>query len=95
MIVGGGIMGLGSAFHLAKSGRCSKVTVIEAREEVAGAASNINGSMICPSLCASWASFKFLAKVVRRLCTITSELDERYKLQLFMPYTYFFAAPSG
>ena len=26
-------------------------------------ASNVNGAMLCPSLCASWASFKFLSKV--------------------------------
>jgi len=77
LIVGGGVMGLGSALHLAEAG-CT-VTVLEKEESVAKVASNINGAMLCPSLCASWASFKFLSEnrnELRRISLSPSALTD-------------------
>ena len=61
VVIGGGIMGLGSAWYLTKKGY--KVTVLERQPEVAMVASSINGAMICPSMCASWASMKLVSEV--------------------------------
>ena len=61
VVIGGGIMGLGSAWYLTQKGY--KVTVLERQPEVAMVASSINGAMICPSMCASWASMKLLSEV--------------------------------
>ena len=60
IVVGGGIMGLGTSLKLAERGY--KVTVLEKQPEVAKVASYINGAMICPSMTASWASMKLLAQ---------------------------------
>ena len=57
-------MGLGSAFHLSERGY--KVTLLEKQDDVAQVASFLNGAMICPSMTASWASLKFLAKVTTK-----------------------------
>ena len=59
--IGGGIMGLGSAWYLSQRGY--KVTVLEQKSEVAMGASSINGAMLCPSMCASWASLKLVSEV--------------------------------
>ena len=89
LVIGGGIMGLGSAWYLSqrwlkveihflwilatnivytkilnsKSSRGYRVTILEKNKDVAQVASSINGAMICPSMCASWASMKLLSKV--------------------------------
>ena len=65
VVIGGGIMGLGSAWYLTQKGY--KVTVLEKNAEVAMVASSVNGAMICPSMCNSWASLKLLSEV-RNYC---------------------------
>jgi len=60
VVVGGGIMGLGTAFHLSERGY--RVTLLEKQKDVAKVASYINGAMICPSMTASWASLSLLSK---------------------------------
>ena len=62
VVVGGGIMGLGTAFHLSERGY--RVTLLEKQKDVAKVASYINGAMICPSMTASWASLSLLSKVI-------------------------------
>lgn len=57
VIIGAGVMGLGTAFHLAERGY--KVTVLEKGDSVANAASRENGGLLCPSMSASWADIKF------------------------------------
>lgn len=55
-------MGLGTAFHLSERG--FKVKLLEKNQDVASAqGSYINGAMICPSMCASWASLNLLKEV--------------------------------
>lgn len=71
LVVGGGIMGLGTAFLLSERG--FQVTLLEKNQEVAKEASYINGSMICPSMCASWASLGLLAKVRNVVLQIDSK----------------------
>ena len=61
VVIGGGIMGLGSAWYLTQKGY--KVTVLEKNAQVAMVASSVNGAMICPSMCNSWASLKLLSEV--------------------------------
>ena len=61
IVIGGGIMGLGTSLQLAERGY--KVTLLEKQSDVAKVASYINGAMICPSMTASWASLKLLAQV--------------------------------
>lgn len=56
LVIGGGVMGLGTAFHLAEKGHM--VTVIEKSGSMATQASGLNGSFLCPSMCATWANFK-------------------------------------
>jgi len=60
IVIGGGIMGLGTSLQLAERGY--KVTLLEKQSDVAKVASYINGAMICPSMTASWASLKLLAQ---------------------------------
>ena len=62
IVIGGGIMGLGTCLHLAERGY--KVTLLEKQSDVAKVASYINGAMICPSMTASWASLKLLSHTV-------------------------------
>ena len=40
-----------------------RVTLLEKNKNVAQVASSINGAMLCPSMCASWASLKLILKV--------------------------------
>ncbi|CAF0781211.1 unnamed protein product [Adineta steineri] len=54
IIIGTGIIGLTSAYYLAKSGH--KVICIEKREDVALETSYKNGALICPSLLTPWAN---------------------------------------
>ena len=54
-------MGLGSAWYLSQKGY--RVTVLEKNAQVAMVASSVNGAMICPSMCNSWASLKLLSEV--------------------------------
>lgn len=75
-------MGLGTAFLLSERG--FQVTLLEKNPEVAQVASYINGSMICPSMCASWASLGLLAKV-RNVIVVT--LDIQY-LWNFIQYMF-------
>ena len=46
-----------------KLSRGYRVTILEKNKDVAQVASSINGAMICPSMCASWASMKLVSKV--------------------------------
>ncbi len=71
VIVGGGIMGLGTAFHLSEKGY--EVSVLEQQPDVAMVASSVNGAMLCPSMTASWASLKLLSKV--RGLSLMNSLD--------------------
>ena len=71
IVIGGGIMGLGTCLHLAERGY--KVTLLEKQSDVAKVASYINGAMICPSMTASWASLKLLSQV----CSIPHRLGVR------------------
>ena len=77
IVVGGGIMGLGTCLHLAERGY--KVTLLEKQSDVAKVASYINGAMICPSMTASWASLKLLSQV----CSIPHRLGVRPILLVF------------
>ena len=82
LVIGGGIMGLGSAWYLSQRwakflicthrfhkknksnlSRGYRVTLLEKNKNVAQVASSINGAMLCPSMCASWASLKLILKV--------------------------------
>lgn len=53
VVIGGGVMGLGTAFHLAERGH--DVTLVEQAKETASWASGVNGSLLAPSAMAGWA----------------------------------------
>ena len=82
IVVGGGIMGLGTCLHLAERGY--KVTLLEKQSDVAKVASYINGAMICPSMTASWASLKLLSQV----CSVLYRLGVRPFMFVLFIVTY-------
>ena len=91
VVVGGGIMGLGTAFHLSERGY--RVTLLEKQKDVAKVASYINGAMICPSMTASWASLSLLSKVICFLRHIHLKLGTFFNCVgtfffLFLPIVY-------
>ncbi|CAF1343919.1 unnamed protein product [Rotaria magnacalcarata] len=70
LIIGTGIIGLTSAYYLAKSGH--KVICIEKREDVALETSYKNGSLICPSLLTPWANSKVPKKYLKSIFSFSS-----------------------
>ena len=60
VVIGGGIIGISTAFQLARRG--VQVTVLESRPEISSVSSYKNGAILCQSMAASWASATVLAK---------------------------------
>ncbi|CAF1080885.1 unnamed protein product [Rotaria sordida] len=72
LIIGTGIIGLTSAYYLAKNGH--KVICIEKREDVALETSYKNGALICPSLLTPWANSDVPKKYFKSIFSSSSKL---------------------
>ncbi|CAF4785083.1 unnamed protein product [Rotaria sp. Silwood1] len=71
VIIGTGIVGLTSAYYLAKNGH--KVICIEKREDVALETSYKNGALICPSLLTPWANSEVPKKYFKSIFSSSSK----------------------
>ncbi|CAF2774570.1 unnamed protein product [Rotaria sp. Silwood2] len=71
LIIGTGIIGLTSAYYLAKTGH--KVICIEKREDVALETSYKNGALICPSLLTPWANSEVPKKYFKSIFSSSSK----------------------
>jgi len=60
VVIGGGIIGISTAFQLARRG--VQVTVLESKSQISSVSSYKNGAILCQSMAASWASATVLAK---------------------------------
>ncbi len=56
VIIGGGYIGVMTAFYLSLASRSNKVTVLEQRNSVACETSYMNGGLLCPSLSMPWTN---------------------------------------
>eukprot|EP01001_Neometanema_parovale_P005505 NODE_1936_length_1557_cov_115.778940_g1843_i0.p1 GENE.NODE_1936_length_1557_cov_115.778940_g1843_i0~~NODE_1936_length_1557_cov_115.778940_g1843_i0.p1 ORF type:complete len:459 (-),score=45.14 NODE_1936_length_1557_cov_115.778940_g1843_i0:111-1487(-) len=65
VIVGAGIVGVATAYFLAKSGRA--VTCIERHGDVAQEASHLNGGLLCPSLTYPWTNTQAFSFIMRSI----------------------------
>ncbi|CAF1136760.1 unnamed protein product [Adineta ricciae] len=84
IVIGTGIIGLTSAYYLAKSGH--KVICIEKREDVALETSYKNGALICPSLLTPWANSDVPKKYFKSIFSWSSSTPTSTKI---WPSTFF------
>lgn len=60
LVLGGGVVGVASAYYLAKQG--AKVTVIERQHDVAEETSHGNAGQVSPGYSTPWAAPAFLLR---------------------------------
>jgi len=80
LVIGGGVIGLSSAYQLALRG--VHVTVLEERQDTGQVASFCNGAILCQSMAASWASARLIAEnpgeVKRMRVSLAAWLDPQF-----------------
>ncbi len=77
IILGGGVIGVTTAYELSKSGR-HDITVVDAGDDVATEASAVNASMIAPGHAFAWASPKAPGILLRSIY----RNDEAFRIRL-------------